>query len=161
MTQCGRVITEGEDLSLPGRWPGRMAEGRKGSPACFGGAELSPAAPHAQEAGLRLGSQRHYNRFGGHSGSSAKHSHYRQGDIKNIVLTPSLALRRLLSELQQAWHGPAFPPDAFSGCQPLALQHSGQAQGWRGSLWRASLLTSTVPREQEHAVLPSQGPAVI
>lgn len=127
MTQGGGVITEGEDLSLPGSWSCRRAEGVQGSPTCSDGAKPRPPAPRAQEAGLHLGSQRCYNGFGDHSGSSAKHqhSHYRWGDVKNVVFTLSLALGQLLSELQQAWQGPAFGPAAFSGCQPLALWHKG------------------------------------
>lgn len=153
MTQGGGVITEGEDLSLPGSWPRRMAEGVQGSPTCFDGAKSRPPAPRAQEAGLHLGSQRCYNRFGGHSGSSAKHqhSHYIRGDVKNVVFALSLALGWRLSELQQAWPGPAFAPAAFSGCQPLTLP----AQGWRGSLRQAGPLLSTVPGERERAVPPS------
>lgn len=147
------MITEGEDLSLPGSWSCRMAEGVQGSPTCFDGAKSRPPAPRAQEAGLRLGSQRCYNRFGDHSGSSAKHqhSHYRRGDVKNVAFTLSLALGWLLSELQQAWQGSAFAPAAFFGVSAPGTA----AQGRRGSLRQARPLLSTVPGERERAVPPS------
>lgn len=130
-----------------------MAEGRRGSPMCLVRPSQVPPAPHSQEAGLHLGIQRGYNRFGDHIGLSAKHrnSHYRWGDIKSIVLTPSLAL----SELQQRLAGRHVCSRCLSGCQPLALRHSHQARGWQGSLQRAGPLVSTVPGEQERAVPPS------
>lgn len=108
MTQHGGTVTEGEDLSLPGTWLGHMVEGTQGRPMIFHGAKLSSPAPRSQKAGLHLGSQRGYNSFGDHSGSSAKHkhSHYRRGGIKTVVLTPSLVLSLLLSELQQHLAGP-------------------------------------------------------
>lgn len=172
MTQRSGAITEGEDLLLPGSWSGRMAEGRQGRPMRFDGAKARPPAPRAQEAGLCLGNQRRYNRSGDHSGSSAKHkhSHYRRGAIRNVVLTPSLALGRLLSELQQRLAGPRVCSRCLFGLsapgtaarlsgvrvagQPPASrpadEHRPRGVGTRcTSIWTAAL------------TLPSQGPAVI